>query len=248
MEPFNRQTFKEYIFRRLGYPVIQINVDDEQAEDRIDDALAFYQDYYPLGSERSLYVHEVTEEDVQNGYLTIPENITSVMGFLPATSFAGNFMSDHFQLLRTEYMRLDRNVSYSLIPYYVAMTRLADIEFLFGSNSISFNFNKYKRRVEIQGSNNNLLKVGNKIVMEVQAYIDPNQYSDVWKDRWLKQYATALMKRQWAENLKLFSGVQLIGGVTLDAQTMYQEANDEINTLQEKLIQSGMLFPLDQIA
>src|SRR5690349_20083157 len=151
-EPTNRQEFKAYIFRRLGYPVIQVNVSDEQADDRIDDALAFYGDYYPLGSERSLYVHTITQEDIDNKAITIPDNITSISGMLPQDTYGGygNFMSDRYQFLRNEFFGFIHNISYSIIPYFVAMTRISDLEFLFTIQP-SFRFNLHKKQVELIG-------------------------------------------------------------------------------------------------
>lgn len=247
-EPLNRAQFKAYIFRRLGYPVIQVNVEDEQAEDRIDDALAFFSDYHPLGSEKTLYVHTLTEDDVATKSITLPENIMAVTGLVPPTAFVGNnFMSDRYQFLRQEFFNITQNVSTSLIPYYAAMTRISDIDFLFNM-SPSFRFNKHKNKIEIIGGDTNrIFIVGQKIIFETQAIIDSKTYSDIWKDRWLKKYATALMKRQWAENLKLYSGVPLLGGITLDANSMYQEAIEELNILEDKLITSGSAPVLDEI-
>lgn len=246
-EPTNRAEFKAYIFRRLGYPVIQVNVEDEQAEDRIDDALAFFSDYHPLGSEKTLYVHTITADDVATKTITLPENIMAITGLVPPTAFVGNnFMSDRYQFLRQEFFNITQNVSSSLIPYYAAMTRISDIDFLFNVHP-SYRFNKHKNKIEIIGDTSSIFTVGNKLILETQAVIDAKIYADIWKDRWLKKYATALMKRQWAENLKLYSGVPLLGGITLDANSMYQESIEELTTLEDKLITSGSAPVLDEI-
>ena len=65
--------------------------------------------------------------------------------------------------------------------------------------------------------------------------MDPNQWSKVWNDNWLKDYTIALFKRQWAINIKKFKGIQLPGGVTLDGDSLYQEAVEEIAKLKEDL-------------
>lgn len=248
-EPTNIEEFKAYIFRRLGWPVIQVNVDDEQATDRIMDALAFYQDYHYLGSEKSYYIHTVTAQDVINGYITLPETVLSVYNILPSSVnslYGGNWMTHEWQYMRDEFFRLDSDVGSSLIPYYVAMMRIADLDFLFGYTP-SFTFNKHKNRIYLSGDLKNWLVEGNKLAFETQAVVNPQEYSDIWKDRWLKKYATALMKRQWAENLKLYSNVPLLNGITLDAQTMFQEAVEELTNMEEKLITSGNFPVLDQI-
>jgi hypothetical protein len=248
-EPRSKAEFKAYIFRRLGWPVIQVNVENEQAMDRIDDALAFYRDYHYLGSEKSLYIHTITQEDIDTGKIHLPETIMTVSNILPPVGyFDSSWMSDRYQYLRDEFYNMNHNVSYTLIPYYVAMTRLADINFLFNTTP-SIRFSKITNTVEIYGAaGQQIMVLGNKIIFETEAFLDPNQYASIWQDRWLKRYATALMKRQWAENLKLYSNIPLLNGVTLDAQTMYSEAIDEIDKLEEKLISTGNFPVLDEIA
>jgi hypothetical protein len=249
-EPTSRAEFKAYIFRRLGYPVLQINVADEQVEDRIDDALDFYQDYHYLGSEKSIYIHTVTADEVANKKITLPETIMTVSNVLPQGFSVGNsnnFMSDRWQFLANEFWALNYGISYSTIPYYVAMVRMAELDWLFNM-SPSITFNKHKNEIVFTGDTSTFLVEGYKIALDTQSIIDPNVYADVWKDRWLKRYATALVKKQWAENLKLFSGAPLVGGMTLDWATLYQEAVDEIQTLEEKVISSYSYPILDEIA
>jgi len=243
-EPLNRSQFKEYILRRLGAPVQQINVDDDQVEDRIDDALAFYQDYHHLGSQRSVYTHALTQQDINNGYISLPNHITSVLGFLPlGGNTSRNFMSDEYQVMRTTFNDLSSSYSYSLIPYYAALNRMADLDYWFGLTR-SFTFNRNSSTVTFSTSG---LNVGDKVAFEVQAATDPNTYNRIWSDRWLKMYATALVKKQWGENLKPFGGIQLLGGITLDGKTIYDEAVEDLRTLEEKMISMNSSIILDEI-
>jgi hypothetical protein len=76
---------------------------------------------------------------------------------------------------------------------------------------------------------------GTVVVAECYATIDPAIYTQAWNDRWLKEYATALIKRSWGNNLKKFNGIQLPGGVTLNGDKIYQEAADEINVLHAEI-------------
>lgn len=243
-EPQTREQFKEYIMRRLGAPVQQINVDEDQVEDRIDDALAFFKDYHYLGSEKSYYVHTITQENITTKTIELPPSVIAVTAVLPAGAGGGNnFMSDQYQLSRDTYSQLN-SLSSSMIPYHVAMTRLAEIDFWF-SMTPSINFNKHKNLVTF--NNTNSFSVGDKFVMEVQSVVDPAVYKKIWSDRWLKNYATALVKRQWGENLKPFAGVQLLGGINLDGASIYGEADSEISNLEEKMISSNSYAVLDEI-
>ena len=249
-EPYNRQTFKDYVFRRLGYPVLQINVSEEQAQDRIDDALDYFRDFHYFGTEKFYYVHTLTQEEIDNKEIQLPPNIASVVGVMDMAigGSTSNFMSDKYQFLRSEFFGLATSVNYSLIPYYVAMTRIADLEFLL-SMTPSVNYDEGSGTVSLVGFNESLFTVGNKIIFETLAYVTPgNNSPKIWNDRWLKRYATALMKRQWAENLKLYSNIPLVGGITLDAQSMFQEAQEELQLLEDQLKNMGLLTSvLDQV-
>jgi hypothetical protein len=85
------------------------------------------------------------------------------------------------------------------------------------------------------------------IIIEGYRLLDPDTYTDVWNDRWLKKYATAMIKKQWGNNLKKFEGLQMPGGVTFNGQKIYDEAEDELKALDEDLIRSYSLPVTDMM-
>lgn len=248
MEPQNRKQFRDYIMRRLGAPVQEINVDIEQVEDRIDDALNYYFDYHYLGTEKVIFKYKVTREDITNRFISIPENITGINKIYP---LAGSTQSSSNALFSAKYhiaydtlMNMSSN---SIIPYYFAMTRLADLSYIFDMDT-SIGFNKHKNSLEITAGWGTDIREGMTIVAEGNAILDPQKYKDIWKDRWLKKYATALVKRQWGENTKLFNGVQLLGGISIDGKGIYDEAVEEINKLEDEMLTKYSMPVMDEIA
>lgn len=243
-EPVNRTQFKDYILRRLGYPVQQINIDDEQVEDRIDDALSYFREYHFDGAERVFLKHLVTTQDLENGYITVPEIVVGVIRCLPLYGSGGsssNLFNVRYQLSLDLLFNLS---STSLIPYHTAMTRLNDIQEMFDATP-SIRYQKHKDRIEI--ADWQTIPAGTWLIFEAERYLDPSEYTDVWSDRWFKQYATALVKKQWGENVKTFAGVQLLGGITIDGKTIFDEAVEEVRMLEEKMITSYSRPLLDRI-
>lgn len=244
-QPTNKKQFKDYILRRLGYPVQQINLDDEQIYDRIDDAVQYWQEYHNNATEHIYYKHRVTTQDIANKYIDIPDDIISISKvFPPPTTSVGMASSTLFNI--QYYMTAEAVLSAvtdSIIPYFVAMTRLADIQNLF-DNSPGVRFERHLNTVKINMRWTDL-QPGQYLVFEGEQLINS---ADVWSDWWLKDYATALVKRQWGEVLKLFSGVQLLGGITLDGQTIFNEAQAEIDALKSSMIKGFATPLLDEIA
>lgn len=237
----NRTEFSEYCLRRLGAPEISIDVTPEQVDDRVDDALQHYQDYHYDGSERLLYRHQITEEDVANKYITIPEHITGISGLFPlagAMLTSSDFLFDaKFQFMAAAVNDMN-NVS--IIPWHMAMERISLFERYF-SQTPPFRYNRHTDKLYIDAAWGTQIKVGKYLLIDCHSTIDPVENPDVWNDRWLKRYATALIKRQWGENLKKFQGVQILNGITLDGKTIYDEAVEEIKTLEDDMLNSYSL-------
>jgi hypothetical protein len=232
-EPATREAFKEYCLRALGKPVIEINVADEQIEDRIDDTLRMFYDYHCDGTEKAYYKHQITNTDITNGYITIPENIIGVVKVFDVQSFiSGSGLFDvKYQFMLQNLHSLSRM---ELAPFFQSMQHLALInEVLNGSTPIRYN--RHRNRLYLD-TNWSKLTAGNYIVAEAYEIMDPETYTDVWKDWWVKEYATNLIKRQWGSNLKKFGGVPLPGGITLNGQTIYDEAEAKITELKDFII------------
>ena len=240
-----RQQFKEYVLRRLGAPVIDINVDDEQVNDRIDDALIKYRDYHYDGMQHVYLPYQVTEQDRQNKYVTLPEDMIAVTRIFDVNDSYGamNLFNIRYQLHLNELFNIS---SVSVTPYVVAMRHIEFLEEVFvGKKPIRFNRNMDRLYVDMKWDDD--VQVGQYIIIDGYKTVDPEEFPDVWEDQWLKKYATALVKRQWGENLKKFEGMNLPGGVTFNGQKIWDEAEEECNRLEASVINDYSLPVTDMI-
>ena len=239
--PTTRKLFKDYCLRRLGSPVIDINVDDGQVDDRIDDALAYYRDFHFDGTEHVYVPYKITQADVTNKYITLPEDINYVIRIFDigrATS-ASNLFNVRYQIHLNDLFDFS---STTYVPYVMGMRHIEELEQIFvGSKPIRFNRHNNRLYVDMKWDKD--VKPDDFIIIDAYRTLDSATYSDVWSDPWLKKYATALIKKQWGENLKKFEGMNLPGGVKFNGQKIWDEANDEINTL-EKEMNSGYSLPV----
>lgn len=243
--PSSRVEFKEYCLRKLGKPVIEINVDDDQVDDRIDEALKFYWDYHYDGSERIYYKYQITETDKVNKYITLPENIIGAVSIFnigdPAVR-ADDLFNIRYQIALNDLYTL---TSVSLVPYYLVMQHLGVIqELLVGKQPIRYQRHQDRLYVDMDW---NTLTVGSYIIVDAYGIIDPDVWTDAWGDRFLAKYATALIKRQWGNNLKKFTGMQLPGGIQFSGQQIYDEANEEIQALEKDMVFNLSLPAMDMV-
>ena len=238
----SRATLKDYCLRRLGFPVIEINVDDDQVEDRLDDAFQFYRDYHYDAIEKVYLKHLITQTDLDNKYIDVPDYIIGVTGILPFTNKATgtNLFSLQYQILINDLYSL---MSTDLIYYYEVKRHIELISFLL-SGQKSVRFNRHTNRLYIDMNWAEGVAVGDYVILEATRILDPETYTDVYDDRFLKMYATALIKRQWGENIKKFGGIQLPGGVILNGKETYDEAVDEIKQIEAEM-QSKFELPVD---
>jgi hypothetical protein len=241
----SRQGFKDYILRRLGYPVIEINVDDEQVEERIDDALLKFRDYHYDGTQHLYLPYAVTQTDIDNRYVTLPENIIGVTRIFDVNDSYGamNLFNIRYQLHLNELFNIS---SVSVTPYVVAMRHIEFLEEVFvGKKPIRFN--RHMDRLYVDMNWNDDLKVGQYIIIDCYKTVDPEEFPDVWDDPWLKEYATQLVKRQWGEHLKLYEGMNLPGGITFNGQKIWEEANTKVEELEQRVINDYSLPVTDMI-
>jgi hypothetical protein len=241
----NRQQFKEYILRRLGSPVIDINVDSEQVEDRIDDALLKFRDYHFDGMQHVYLPYQVTQTDINNQYVTLPEDfvgVTRVFDINDSYS-AMNLFNIRYQLHLNELFNIS---SVSVTPYVVAMRHIEFLEEVFvGKKPIRYNRNTDKLYIDMNWNDD--VRAGQYIIIDGYREVSPEENPDVWNEPWLRKYTTALVKLQWGENLKKFEGMNLPGGVTFNGQKIWEEANEEINKLEDEVIMDYSLPVTDMI-
>jgi hypothetical protein len=242
--PSTRSAFKEYCLRTLGKPVLEINVDDDQAEDRIDQALKYYWDYHFDGAEKVYYKHQVTAQDKINKYITLPENIIGAVNIFDIGDAlnTNNMFNIRYQIALNDLYTL---TSVSMIPYYMALQHIQFLEqILVGRQPIRYNRHTDKLYIDMDW---NKLEDNHYVIVEAYQVVDPDTYTDVWGDRWLAQYATALIKRQWGTNMKKFDGMTLPGGIKFNGQKIYDEADEEIKALEKEMISSYSLPVTDMI-
>ena len=244
-QPTTRQQFAEWCLRKLGKPVIEINVDDDQAQDRIDEALSYYWDYHFDGSERTFFKHQITADDKTNQYITVPENVIGVINLFPV----GSNITASTGMFNVQYQFVLNNihdmVNYNLTNYFMSMQNLQFMEeLLVGMQPIRYN--RHVNRLFIDTDWDRLVE-GEYVVAECYKVIDPNTYSDVFKDRWLQNYATAKIKYQWGSNLTKFNGMTLPGNIQFNGEQILNDARDEITRLEEEMISSYSLPVIDMI-
>ena len=239
----SRASLKDYCLRRLGFPVIEINVDDDQLEDRIDDAIQYWQDYHFDGLQKIYYIKRVDSTDVNNKYIdltnvldsaNVPLDIVGVTRIFPLQDSQAtiNMFDLRYQLRLNELYDF---TSASYVNYTLTQQHLRSLEMMF-TGEVPIRFNRHMKKLFIDWAwGASEAPAGTIVIAECYACIDATVYNRVWNDLWIKKYTTALFKRTWANNLKKFSGIQLPGGVTLNGDKIYEEAVQEIEKLEDEM-------------
>ena len=274
--PSTKAEFKEYCLRQLGAPVLEINVDDDQIDDRIDDALQYFRERHYDGSERMYLKHQFTEDDVtrfqtqnevqqttapdaaawenRKNFLEIPEHI---FGISKVYGISSNFVRNSLFGLNNQYYLMDL-FSYTsgtglafggvdMVNYYMVKQHFETIDMIINTGSlVGYRFNTRADRLYIDIDPDRIVK-DQMLIIDCMRALDPATYTQVWDDYFLKKYATALLKKQWGQNLIKFNGVQLPGGVSINGMQIYKEACEEIDELMEKSISTFELPPMDMI-
>lgn len=244
-QPTTREEFIDWCLRKLGKPVIEINVDRDQVEDRVDEALSYYWDYHFDGTEKIYLKHEITVVDKDNGYITVPENIIGTINVFPL--YGGMMTSANMFNVRYQFAlnHLHEMYNYDL-THYVMNRQYVEMmdEILSGQQPIRYNRHVNKLYLDTNWSR---LDVGSYIVAECYQVVDPNIYNDVWKDRWLQGYATAKIQETWGRNLTKFEGLQLPGGVQFNGREILDDARNTIQKLEEEMISSYSLPVVNMI-
>ena len=239
----NRQQFKDYCLRRLGFPVITINVDDDQVEDRISDALQYYTDRHADGTQKLYYIKALDQNDINNRYINLDPSvtvdnsnnsveITGVTRIFPIQDSQAtiNMFDLRYQLRLNELYDF---TSASYINYTLTQQHLRSLEIMF-TGEVPIRFNRRMHRLFIDWNwGQSEAPIGTIVVAECYATVNADVYTGIWEDRWLKEYATALIKRSWGANLKKFNNLPLPGNVVLNGDKIYDEANEEIQRLED---------------
>ena len=349
-KPNSRATLIQYCKRALGHPVIEINVDDDQVDDRVDEALQFYQEYHADAVEKVYLKHLVTPTDQANGYITVPDLVTNVVRVMPLRDNSGSTQVNMFDVKYQMFLNDIYSLGFlgTMVDYKMTMNHLALLDmlidpdekhidfnrhrntlrinmdwdaetdaiapqtvtvtvsggkFLFDGNStlsiskgVTYTFNnasqgshplkfsetadgthgggsEYTTGISVSGNaitfavaedapdtlysycaNHANMGVEHKLaidstylVLECYRILDPNTYTDVYNDYYLKKYATALLKRQWGQNLMKFQGVKLPGGIELNGRQIYDDAINDLTVIREQMSNTYEIPPLDLI-
>ena len=268
----SRQQFIDYTLRSLGAPVIQINVDPQQVEDRLDEALKYMEERHFDFNQRALFVYPIQQQDVGRGYFDIStignalgaqaHHIAGVTSYWPTSTDivsiskvyapsnqVGDYMFDlRYQMTLFDFFGLYFNQSgYPMGPmasYMEAMSYVKLVNDVF-NYPMSFTFTKTTQRLFLD-TDTSKLNVGNYLMIEAYVKISTEEYNRVWEDRIFKKYFAALVKKQWAQNLMKFAGMPLPGGAQLNAPAIMQEAMREIADVENELLRNYEL-PVDPL-
>ena len=262
-KPSTRETLKQYALRALGKPVIDINVDDDQLEDRLDEAYQYYAQYHYDGIRRTYLKYEYTQADYNRmtvdgsdesitknsvtttwkegqNFLVVPESVVSVINLFPFSNKGNlNLFDVRYQLRLNDLYDFS---STSVINYDNVLRHLDFLDhILVGEKPLRFNQNDNRLYVDMDWKND--LQIGEYLIIECYRKLDPTTFTDVNDDLFLKRYVTALFKKQWGANLSKFNGVAMLGGVTLNGQQIYSEALSDIEKLETELRTTYELNP-----
>lgn len=231
-KPNSRSTLQDYCLRNLGAPVIEINVDEDQLEDRTDDAIQFYQEYHSDAVIRVYIKHQLTATDITNSYITVADSVTSVVRMLKITGTTGSALFDMGYHMRLNDIFMLQGLGTQMQEYVQAQQKLSLVDHRLQSEE-HIRFSRHMNRLHSDEGFGNL-NAGDFVVLEVYNIIAPDTYVDVYNDLYLKKYLTALIKRQWGANLMKFQDFTLPGGITLNGRQIYEDAIEEIQGLEEE--------------
>ena len=282
-KPTTKQELIDFCLRKLGAPVLEINVDDEQLDDLADDAIQLFNERHFDGVERMYLKYKLTQEDIDRGtannkdgsentvgIVTTAATSTTISGYGTTTSnwyetsnfiqvpdsvlgvekifkfdtstISGGMFSIKYQLFLNDLYNFN---SVDLLQYAMTKTYLEDIDFLLTTDK-QVRFNKRQDRLYLD-IDWKAEKEGTFLIMDCYRALDPEAFSGVYNDTFLKKYLTAIIKKQWGQNLIKFQGVKLPGGVELNGRQLYDDAERELDSIQQRMMTEYELPPLDMI-
>jgi len=277
-QPSSRDGLIDYAKRQLGFPVLEINVADEQFQDLLDDAIQIYQERHYDGIARMYLKYKITQDDIDRGqarggdstlgittttttstvglsttfdleennnYIQMPPSVIGVNNIFKVRSdtvYDGLF-NIRYQLFLNDLYAFG---SIDLLQYSMVQTKLEDITFLLNPN-VRYRFNIRQDRLYIDVDWAAAVNVDDYFVIDCFRVLDPNDFTKVYNDQFLKRYFTALCKRQWGQNLIKFQGVQLPGGIQLNGRQIYDDGVAELAEIRAKMASDYEMPPLDMI-
>ena len=273
-KPASRQQLIEYCLRKLGAPVLEINIAEEQLDDLVDDALQFFNERHFDGVEKMFLKYKLTEQDIERGrskggnndldveittassnvgtfeweensnYIPVPDSVIGIEKVfkLDNRTIASNMFNVNYQLFLNDIYWFS---STQIMNYFVTKRYLEDIDWILNPNK-QMRFNKRQGRLYIDTDWDTMDK-DDYLIIECYRILNPNDFTKVYNDSFLKQYLTSLIKKQWGQNLIKFQGVKLPGGVELNGRQIYDDALRELQSIEDKMMTTYELPPMDLI-
>ena len=270
-KPSSRSELKEYCLRKLGKPVIEVNVDDDQVEDLIDDTIQLFNERVYDGVERLYLKYKITQDDIDNGsdrdttttatdnnlgatpsaktldfeegrgYLTVPDHIIGIEGVLPiSNTYVNNMFGFRYQFFLNDFYNF---YAYDILNLEMTMQYIQTLEFLLEGRK-PIRYNKVQNRLYLD-LDWNRVRAGDYIVIECYRALDPNTFTKLYNERFVKEYLTSLIKKQWGQNLIKFTGIKMPGGVEFNGRQLYDDAIAELDKLDQKMSSTYELPPID---
>jgi len=252
--PRTRQELIDYCLRSLGAPVLEINVDDEQLEDRVDEALQWFREHHPDGSRRHYLSFEMSEDIIEQGYFDLGDrSVSTVIRMFPinTVSQTTNFFDIKYQMMLNDIT--DLNNYAGDIAYYEQMQQHLSLLDMKLSGVPEMTFDRQENRVHFYLSSEKL-SVGDHIVVEVYGFRTPTDglsddedgavYNNLFNHKFLKEYLTAIIKRQWGTNLLKFDGMTLPGGVQISGRSIFEDANNELEQIRTRFREEEDVGPI----
>ena len=276
-KPSTRQGLIDYCLRKLGAPVLEINIDDDQIDDLVDDAIQYFNERHFDGVERMYLKYKITQDDIDRGkgpskdgvtgivtttvnhnvgvttqfsfeensnYIQVPDSVIGVEGIFKfdTSSISKGMFSIKYQLFLNDLYYFN---SVELLQYSMVKSYLEDIDHLLTTDKkIRFNKRQDRLYLDLDWSSQ---KAGTYIVLDCYRALDPASFTQVYNDSFVKRYLTALMKRQWGQNLIKFNGVKLPGGIELNGRQLYEDGERELEAIRQRMASEYELPPLDLI-
>ena len=277
-KPNTRQELIDYCLRKLGAPVLEINVADEQIDDLVDDALQYFNERHYDGVERMYLKYKVTQDDIDRGkargtdgvgivtttgssnipgygtttfnfyessnYIQVPDSVIGIEKIFKfdTSSISGGMFSIKYQLFLNDLYYFN---SVELLQYSMVKSYLEDIDFLLTTDK-QIRFNKRQNRLYLDIDWSSQTK-DTFFVIDCYRALDPADFSKVYNDSFVKKYLTALIKKQWGQNLIKFQGVKLPGGTELNGRQLYEDAERELEDIKQRMFSEYEMPPLDFI-
>ncbi len=278
-KPSSRTGLVDYCLRQLGAPVLEINVDDDQIDDLVDDALQYFNERHFDGVERMYLKYQLTQEDINRGeaknkdgvgivttsatstaisgygtttsnwyetsnFLQVPDSVIGIERIFKfdTSSISGGMFAIKYQLFLNDLYYFN---SVELLQYAMTKSYLEDIDFLLTTDKqVRFNQRQDRLYLDIDWGSES---VDNWLILDCYRALNPESYTGVYNDSFLKRYLTALIKRQWGQNLIKFGGVKLPGGIELNGRQMYDDGQREVDEIRQRMTMDYELPPYDFI-